>query len=90
MYLITDHRKIDIMYFPLDQAFAAAAFFIPFPFKMAGDESGTTLGQPHLAKQDLAALVSARSVAFHRAARPPLSVGDAVSEKLAVLRGTSR
>lgn len=26
---------------------------------MAGDESGTTLGQPHLARQDLNSLVSA-------------------------------
>lgn len=25
---------------------------------MAGDESGTTLGQPHLSKQDLSTLVS--------------------------------
>lgn len=29
-----------------------------FSFKMAGDESGTTLGQPHLSKQDLGSLVS--------------------------------
>lgn len=27
-------------------------------FKMAGDESGATLGQPHLARQDLNSLVS--------------------------------
>lgn len=27
-------------------------------FKMAGDESGITLGQPHLSKQDLNDLVS--------------------------------
>lgn len=27
-------------------------------FKMAGDESGITLGQPHLSKQDLNSLVS--------------------------------
>lgn len=31
---------------------------IPFTFKMAGDESGITLGQPHLSKQDLNSLVS--------------------------------
>ncbi|MEQ2250639.1 Eukaryotic translation initiation factor 2 subunit 3 [Ilyodon furcidens] len=34
----------------------AAASSIPFSSKMAGDESGTTLGQPHLARQDLSTL----------------------------------
>lgn len=29
---------------------------------MAGDESGTTLGQPHLAKQDLHTLVIAHRI----------------------------
>lgn len=33
-----------------------------FYFKMAGDESGVTLGQPHLAKQDLNTLVSTYSL----------------------------
>lgn len=31
---------------------------------MAGDESGTTLGQPHLSKQDLSSLVSHDTVDF--------------------------
>lgn len=33
-------------------------------FKMAGDESGTTLGQPHLSKQDLSSLVSHDTIDF--------------------------
>lgn len=48
----------------VDQAFRGASFFIPFSFKMAGDESGTTLGQPHLARQDLSSLVSVSLTAF--------------------------
>lgn len=47
-----------------DQAFAGAASLISFSFKMAGDESGTTLGQPHLARQDLSSLVSDRQSVF--------------------------
>lgn len=31
---------------------------------MAGDESGTTLGQPHLSKQDLSSLVSHDTIDF--------------------------
>lgn len=48
----------------VDQAFAEADSIIPFSVKMAGDESGTTLGQPHLARQDLSSLVSDRLTDF--------------------------
>lgn len=36
---------------------AARAFSLPLRAKMAGDEAGVTLGQPHLSRQDLATLV---------------------------------
>lgn len=36
---------------------AARAAPLPLAAKMAGDEAGVTLGQPHLSRQDLATLV---------------------------------
>lgn len=36
---------------------AARASLLPLRAKMAGDEAGVTLGQPHLSRQDLATLV---------------------------------
>lgn len=58
------------------QAFTRATYVILFPFKMAGDESGTTLGQPHLAKQDLNTLVSVRSTGF---TAPYFNLGGCIS-----------
>lgn len=40
------------------QAVSGDDFITSCSFKMAGDESGATLGQPHLARQDLNSLVS--------------------------------
>lgn len=40
------------------QAASGDDFITSCSFKMAGDESGATLGQPHLARQDLNSLVS--------------------------------
>lgn len=40
------------------QAVSGGASITSCSFKMAGDESGATLGQPHLARQDLNSLVS--------------------------------